>query len=350
MKNTKTYIFTFFIFFLFSCKRDDSLKKYPDFSKNIENVSDFIIPIKTDILLGKCNINIGSKYLFVNDWNSFEKGFLLFDKRTLKHIISTGSLGQGPGEVINYRNAVIIPNQIGENSFFVFDYSQLKLYVYDIDSILQNPKYLPKIIANASMMQVLGDVNQLNDSIFIGIASKAINSHSFIDEVSKININNFTIKKLGYENSEVIKKGDTFTHGSFTLSHKYNIYGRSYIYTDLLTLCDINGNLRCNILGPYWGKGDKKLKFYQQLGIYKNYILAAYVGGNGVIVDEHQRYKGVLAKKILVFNLNGDYLKTLNIGEGIRYFTVDEDTKRLLLSLEDRDEPLAYLDLTGLLD
>lgn len=49
-----------------------------------------------------------------------------------------------------------------------------------------------------------------------------------------------------------------------------------------------------------------------------------------------------------VFNMKGDYLKTLVVGRPINYFCYDKDNNRIIMNLDDEIQ-FAYLDLEGLL-
>lgn len=47
---------------------------------------------------------------------------------------------------------------------------------------------------------------------------------------------------------------------------------------------------------------------------------------------------------LLVFNLEGDYLKTLNVGYRIMYFCYDKENNRILMALNDEIQ-FGYLSL-----
>lgn len=342
-------LFIFIVLLFQFCSNNN--QKYIDFSRSVIDVSSKIVPLETKILFGKCEIQIVGDFIIINDWQSSEEGFHLFDKKTFKYIVSTGKKGQGPGEIINYHNARLIPNTIDNNSFFVFDYSRLVLYRYDIDSILYNSKSLPEKMLDMNIERVVGDIDLLNDSTFIGISSKMTNSHTFIDEIVSFDLKKRKIQKFGYANPQILELGAKDTHSVFALSPKKDKYVQGYRYQDLLTICDDKGNLIRNIYGTLWkGEKNKDKSFYQNVRITKNRIIASYVGGSGFIIGENERIRGTFPKKILIFDLDGNYLKTLNIGEEIRGFCVDEEGNRLIINFLNRDNPMAYIDLKGIVD
>ncbi len=348
IKNTIPILFLS-LFLLCSCNRDTETEKHPDFSKNIIDVSDKIVSIKTNMILGRTGIVSIGKYLLLRDDSSFDKGFHLFDKKTFEHIASTGSIGQGPGQIIKYSNAKILPNTADNKSFYVFDYSQLLLYKYVIDSILNNPQYLPQEVLRMNNDRVIGSVSILNDSIFCGVFSRLLKSRSIVDELAQFNINTGKIKNItsvDAKNKEEARK----THSNFALFPTKDKCIQAYSDIDLLTIYDINGKLLCNIYGSFWGSDKKNFEFYEQIEISKKYIIAKYLGGIWYARDENQRLRCIFSSKLLVFDIKGNYLKTLNIGEELGSFCFDEENNRIILNFLDRDEPLAYLDLKGILD
>lgn len=338
------------LLFFCACNKNNEHEKYEDFSKNIVNIQNKIVSVKTNLILGKSEIATQGKFLLLNNFSSLDNGFYLFDKKTFKYITSTGSKGQGPGEIINYGNAIIIPNTVDNKSFYVVDYSQLSLYQYCIDSVLHNKNYRPKEVLKMHLDRTIGNVSTLNDSVFMGVAMKMINKHSFVNEIVRFNINSGKMQKIMAINPDVenIPLG---SHSTFSLFPSKNKFVQAYRYVDLLSIYGVKGNLICNIYGNLWNKRDnRKFKFHQQIEVGKKYIIASYVGGKKFKIGTNKRTRGVFASKFLIFDLEGNYIKTLNIGEEIRSFCLDEDNNRIIMNCYDRDEPLAYIDLKGILN
>lgn len=337
----------------FSCiKKNEGKEKYPNFSKNIVDISKDVVNIKTDLLLGQSELRIVGKYLLVCDIFSDDEGFHFYDKNKLTYVGSGGRKGQGPGEIIRYKNINIIPNESDQNSFFVFDYSQTVLYKYYIDSLLKDKLYLPKKVFGFTKTNILSDFILLNDTIFLGMGARTTSAFSFVREIVTLNVNTKKMEEFGYQNPEIIEFGGKNTHSFFAGSRSKNRYVRSYLNQDLMTICDIEGKLVCDVYGPKW-KGRKERRFdinyFSKTKLCGNYIIAAYTGAYKWTLDETKRPRGIYAEKFLVFDLDGNYLKTLDVGEEIRFFCLDEDTNRLFLSPRNRDV-LLYVDLDGVLD
>jgi len=70
-------------------------------------------------------------------------------------------------------------------------------------------------------------------------------------------------------------------------------------------------------------------------------IVATYSGGN-YRTDEYY------PTKLIIFDLNGDYLKTLDVEYKINDFCFDREKNRIIMSLNDVIQ-FAYLDIDGLI-
>ena len=81
--------------------------------------------------------------------------------------------------------------------------------------------------------------------------------------------------------------------------------------------------------------GDRKEHFVDA-AICGDKIIASYIG------DDWNHNDG--ARVLHVFNIAGDYLKTLDIGCRINDLCYDEDNKRIIMNL-DNEYQFGYLDL-----
>lgn len=89
----------------------------------------------------------------------------------------------------------------------------------------------------------------------------------------------------------------------YAASAEHQLYVQCYTQYDLMTICDFNGNLKCNIYGPKWVNEKTQTQHYS-LGVEfcGDKILALYSGGD-------HRTDAYYPTKFLVFDLNGNYLK-----------------------------------------
>jgi hypothetical protein len=114
----------------------------------------------------------------------------------------------------------------------------------------------------------------------------------------------------------------------------------------LITVCNRDESLKYNLYGKYWEKDSSYcFDYYQDVEIVDKYIIVSYLGEVGFENDESGEQKGKLAKKILVFDLDGNYLNTYDTKHEIRSFKIDKLKRRILFYFTDREIPLAYVTL-----
>ena len=73
-----------------------------------------------------------------------------------------------------------------------------------------------------------------------------------------------------------------------------------------MTICSLNGNLKYNIYGPDWSSRKTNIHYFGKVVFCNNKVLASYSGG-----DWNTNYE---SSKFLIFDLTGNYIKTLEIG------------------------------------
>lgn len=149
------------------------------------------------------------------------------------------------------------------------------------------------------------------------------------------------IKPMGYTVNPNIKKKRT----TFNISMEHSIYVECYGRHDLMTICSLDGNLKYNIYGPNWDTETHGISHYGPVLFCNNRIVALYSG------DKRFTKEGRASKptKFIIFDLEGNYLKTLETGYQIVDFCYDKDNHRIIMSMDD-DIQFAYLDMEEFLD
>ncbi len=346
MRNVKGNIIVLlfiFLLFLFSCKSDTQFEKYPDFTKNIVDVSNKITYIENDLIFGNSRLSIVDDFLLLKDLKAVDRGLLLFDKNTFQYLTSTGIRGQGPGEIPNYGQLLTIVDSKNRLIYGV-DYAKSELVCFSVDSVLVLKEYLPRQVLRLNGVKMPGRMELYNDSIFLGRGLQIIGKRTFGERTSRFNYKNGFMEPFGYENPELKTNKDTRAYFSF--SHNSGVYVNCYANQDLMTICKLDGSLLFNVYGSEWGKNNKYRKsFYKGVQIFNDKIIASYIGAEAVVVDEYKRRRGVLPSRFLVFDLSGNYLKTLDVKHEVANFCIDEDSGRLIMYLDDTEQALCYLDL-----
>lgn len=123
-------------------------------------------------------------------------------------------------------------------------------------------------------------------------------------------------------------------------------YARAYHWLDLITLLNPDGTLRFNLYGPHWKRVELgKYSYFSDLSVYKDYLLASYCGDLSDIEDSSGQLVSNTPSRVLVFDLEGNHVLTIDVGEKFREMAVDEQRGRLLLNFKYRDALLGYIEL-----
>jgi len=174
------------------------------------------------------------------------------------------------------------------------------------------------------------------------ISPSLISASSFDMAMAKLNINTNEIEKFGYEHPQAIGKK---SNSLFALSVEGKFYVNCYYYLDLMTICDLEGNLKHNVYGPGWFENDQdKNAYFSDVGIIGDKIIASYIGGRGIIIKDGIT-KGATPSKLIVFNKEGTYLKTIETSNVFTRFCIDEENRRIIAYFLDREEAMGYFDI-----
>ena len=216
------------------------------------------------------------------------------------------------------------------------------MWKFPLDSVLNNEMFKPKIKLEMNYESFIERFGFLNDSIVLGVSVQILPDYSFIKAISKLNINTNVIEKYGYMHPKAVGKNS----GSlFALSVKNNFYVNCYYQSDLMTICDLKGNLKYNVYGPDGlNNKDYKKAYFFGVDFIGNDIIASYIGDVGLISDKNGP-KGNTPSKFIVFDLKGNYKKTIETGSKFTYFCVDEENKRIIAYFSSRVEALGYFNV-----
>ncbi len=322
-------------FLISSCTRNSSTEKYQTDRNNVENVHDCIKEFETDsIMIGNsARIYIMDNYLLIADHRGYDKQIHVFDKNSFRHLASTAPLGQGPTE-ITVLGAVAIDEKRGE--FYVSDHGKNKIFSYDMDSVLANPDYIPSVKLNMDKTNFPSEYEYINDTLCIArtILPKGVND--YIPSVSRWNMQIGKMISISYNHPDIKKKRTTYAS-----SQQYGLIAELYSNYDLLTISDFNGMLRCNVYGPEWGSSSHNHYYDDGFFDNNNHLIVSYSGGDN---NTDAYYPTCL----LIFGLDGEYIKTLDVGYKISSMRYDSRINRLYMNLNDEIQ-FAYLDLDGLI-
>lgn len=333
----------FFVICL-SCSDHSSTEKYQKVRNNIINVHDYVKEIEIeDVLIGSsAHLFLLSDYMIISDIRSSDKLIHVFDKNNFNYVTSIGNRGEGPDEITNMG---FIGIDEAKRVLYVSDHGKQKIFCYNIDSVIMDSLYIPWVKMRMNAKQFPSEYQFINDSLCIGRVIEPIGNSNFKPSVAKWNMETGEIEFMKYEHPGIEKKRIVCT-----ASKENELYAEFYSNYDLITICNFDGELICNIYGPGWGDRKTTRTDYFSDGVFcDDKIFALYSGGDSFIQDKSGKIKSALPTKFLVFNLNGDYLKTLETGYRISSFCYDKKNNRLILNLDDMIQ-FAFLDLDELID
>jgi hypothetical protein len=328
-----------------SCSKHVETEKYQYKRNNIIQVKDKLVEIPTDSLMfsSHCRPYIIDNYLLIADYKSYDHLLHLLDKNTFRYITGFTYWGQGPGEIANMGTVGI---DHSHRSFNVTDYGKQAMFRYNLDSVIANPDYVPERKVEIHADKIIRDYQYINDSSCIGLVLEPISSSDFKVATGILNTNNGEFTLMPYVHPKIKKK-----RACFDASLKHGLYVECYYKQNLMTICTLNGELKYNIYGgSNWTENQRgRFEYYQQAAFVKDRIFVLYLNDSAYINHPVMGLMGNMATKFLVFDLNGDYIATLETGYRIRYFCYDEGNNRIILNLDDGMQ-LAYLSLDGLID
>jgi WD40 repeat protein len=327
-----------------SCSRNSTTEKYQNNRNNIVNVHDKIREINTgDIYIGSvANLHLMDKYLFIVDYQAFvsDRQVHIFDKNTFEHVASIATKGEGPGEFTRIGRLTVNER---DRMFYITDYGRYRVSSYHLDSVLADPlSYMPKekTVMNEAIFP--HDYIYINDTLCIGQMMEPVSNSDFRQSIGKWNMTTGEITMMPYDGPKGIHK----KRATFAASTEHNIYVECHRFYNLITICNLDGELICNVFGPNWDKQyHDRIEQYDHVKICGDKIVAIYLGERYII--ENNRPVN-LPTRLLVFDLGGNYIRTIDTGYGIKVFNYDPDNHRLILNL-DEEMQFAYLDLDGLI-
>lgn len=330
-------LYLFVIALCCGCASENTKEKRQRKRANIVNVKDKVKEIDTEkALIGSwAQPYICGDYLAIADYKSPDKKVRLFDLHTLKYVLSLGDAGQGPTEITVL--GTIAWNE-KEHDLYVTDHGQHKIMRYHLDSLLVDSLYVPTVrlrlgdISNASPK----DYYYVNDTLAFGSFLVPTSGSSYKWTGGKWNMKTGGMKLIDYVHPSDKKKRISF---AFSLPHNTMVECNQRY--DLMSLYDLEGNLLYNVYGPNWdADGDRKQHFKNAV-IYKDKIIASYIG------EDWRNNDG--ARVLHVFDITGNYLKTLDVGYKMNNLCCDEENDRLIMNL-DAEIQFGYLDLKEVMD
>lgn len=229
------------------------------------DIRDQVVSVKTDILFRFGDFLIVDTLLVYTDFASVNPEVIhIFNKRSFEYITSTGISGRGPGEITRVGCGYL---DLDGKVLWVDDHGNQVKWKFPIDSILSNSNFLPSTKIEMNNEFFMTDGGFISDSVVLGVAVVPLSNSSMEMTMAKENLYSGEIEKFGYVYPGAKDRYDTYFN--FCLSLRDSLYVHCYKYVDLMTICDLNGNLIVNVEGSSFNKRDKTVNYFIGVDIQK---------------------------------------------------------------------------------
>jgi hypothetical protein len=327
-----------------SCARNSETEKYQHKRNNTVNVHAKVQEIKIEdvFIHSVTRLKLSGDYIFIIELKSPENLLHIFDRNTFRHIASALPAGQGPGEITVM---LYVATDEARRRIYVTDSGKRSIFDYDLDSLLAHPSsYLPEVKARVGEKQIPHEYLYINDTLCIGSYMNLTGYSDFKQSVGRWNMITGEITPMKYTHPAIEEKRILFA-----ASAEEGIYVECYPYHDLMTICTLNGELKYNIYGPDWdSQTQHRHSYYGPVVFCGSRIITVWHGGEKSMIRSERGMEANLATRFLVFDMDGNYLRTLETGYRIMDFCYDRENNRLIISMDDEIQ-FAYLDLDGLI-
>ncbi len=328
------------LLFLIGCN-DSDVEKHFNAKDNVIDVRDKLQPID----FGEVYMSLWAKpdilndYLIITDTRNPDEIIHIFDKNTFKYITSTGQKGQGPNDLANFLGEIMPIEE--KNSFLVIDHGHQWVFNFPMDSIVNNPNFLPKKQSDIDPDNSPMNMVYANDTLAYGRFWHIVNYHSYTTFIGKYNLQNGTYIPFDKGERPYVKEDRI----NFDASLEHNIYVESYWWHELIIISDLEGNLKHVLKGSQFNSEFQGKGFFEEdIEICGDKIILTYLG----IRSWENRSKLNRPTKLIVFDIEGNYITTLETGLALHEFTYDEENNRLILVANDEMQ-FSYLDLEGII-
>ncbi len=289
---------------------------------NETDVSEHIKALNTEDLLigGSSNIYVYGDRLYIVDTKPNNRILYVFDTDNGKYLGSALKPGPSPYEITD-------PGAFGVNAdsgdALMFDYGQNRIVTFNVDSVITDSKYGIQTLRSLEMSGFPDSYVYVNDSTGYGRLIIPDGKNSYRQTICRYNAITGEIKKFG--TCKAIGEGN---RSSVSVSPDGKMIVETCRTQDLIVMYDSDGNPIKEIRGDAFEPvADKTMSFYTGAVVTNRHILVSYAGKK---VNE-----GFYGDHILVFDLEGNYLKTLNLGITIRKMAYSPSSDNLYISSPD---------------
>ncbi len=319
----------------FSCREKDPINVNQERNNEIdvsELIEEFIV--EEPMLHDDVRILGSDKYLYFKDYMSTDKITSVFSLPEGEYIGQFMDFGEGPHEVSMSCDINIFTSPIDQREkAIVLDLIQHRASSYDVDSALTDSLYVPRMMKPLDATTFPSHYAYINDTL--GFARKITllpETTRFQQALGKYNLR--TGELTDFATEEHINDNYSLIAVSKAAERVVETGGN----VDIVVIYDYDGNVLRRIKGPnYKPKAEGRRIYYSLVRVGGPYIFGVYSGGDWN--TEH------LGKQIVVMDLDGNYIATLDMGTRIRDLYYHEPSGILWLKFSEDERQFGKLNL-----
>lgn len=302
--------------FLQSCK----MRSYTADSIVCDDIIKEITP--KNLLIGKnADISVADSLVAICDYRSVDSIVHLFNAKDYMYVKSFGKFGPGPKEILR-------PGQLAydrdKKEFYIFDYGQHHVVAFELDSIMLDRDYSPVVKHKFSTKTAFPDrYVHINDTLGYARSITPGKTRGFTQGIGKFNLSKFEMSPFGnpeekcYENRSL-----------FSVSEQKGLLAEACSTQDLLLIYNFDGDLVARIEGPeFSNESDRNHTFFSGVEFAGNLIMCPYSGD--------KTGKEFYGSNLVIFDGNGKYVKTLNLGKKIVDLTYNPVRESVIFVFDD---------------
>ena len=184
----------------------------------------------------------------------------------------------------------------------------------------------------------------LNDSVSYALFTQFNEIGDYKPVPARWNMKTGEISFMSYTGHPEIERKRT----SLAISKEHNLYVEVYHHHDLITWCTLEGELKFTSYGSKWdNKTSNEMTFFEKVLFCGDRLVVSYLGDRRLIEDG-KSIKSIYPDKLLVFDIDGNYIKTMSLNHPILGMCYDKQNNRLIFSFDDEFQ-FGYLNLHDVL-
>lgn len=323
---------SFLVCTLLSCQLDNGMEKWQDSRNIIEEAVIVSMDDSLPPLHAFTKIRILGDTMIFHDIESTDRQFLGYDLENNKCLGWFGIFGNGPGEIANFGARFF---DYDRRILYGMNGNQWSIMGFELDKALSDSMYKAFEKVSLAKLDLRVPINQIfyvNDSTVIcHMYQMNENWTRSTSRIGRLNLENGSTEVI---DNYVPEESTLF---DLALSIKDSLICATYSTNDQINLYNLDGTLKKIIFGPdYHNPRIRKVYYFNNPVICGDKICVVYQGKSDRTFSS--------GRNIMIFDLEGNYLKTLHCGMHIICMDYHKKTNRLYISTKG-DPQFGYIQL-----